>query len=92
MITSLSRMVTCHWSARRIGRYLDHDPAAPLTENEVRRLEEHLAICEKCAAVTADQRALTRALARWSQRRLPDDAAVSRMHLTLDRITGEGRP
>ena len=89
MITSLRRMVTCHWSARRIGRYLDNDPSAPLTEDEVRRLEEHLAICEKCAEATADQRALTRALARWSQQRLPDEAAMSRMHRTLDRITSE---
>ena len=40
MITSLRRMVTCHWSARRIGRYLDHDPSAPLTPAEVKRLED----------------------------------------------------
>ena len=87
MITSLRRMVTCHWSARRIGRYLDNDPSAPLTEHEVRRLEEHLAICERCTAVTAEQRALSGALARWSQTRLPDEAAMSRMQRTLERIT-----
>lgn len=90
MITSLRRMVTCHWSARRIGRYLDNDPSAPLTEDEARRLEEHLAICERCTTVAADQCALSRALARWSLQRLPDEATMSRMHLTLDRITGEG--
>lgn len=90
MITSLRRMVTCGWSARRIGRYLDNDPSAPLTEDEVRRLEGHLAICERCATATADQRALRHALGRWSQRRLPDDEALSRMHRTLERITSEG--
>ena len=90
MITSLRRMVTCHWSARRIGRYLDNDPSAPLTPAEVKRLEDHLAVCEKCAGVTAEHRALHRALSRWSQQRLPDEAALARLHDTLDRVTSEG--
>jgi predicted anti-sigma-YlaC factor YlaD len=83
-------MVTCHWSARRIGRYLDNDPTAPLTPSEVKRLEEHLAVCEKCSSVTEEHRALHRALSRWSQQRLPDDAALARLHATLDKITAEG--
>ena len=90
MITSLRRMVTCHWSARRIGRYVDNDPAAPLTPSEVKRLEDHLAVCEKCSGVTEEHHALHRALSRWSQQRLPDKAALARMHDTLDRITSEG--
>ncbi|MBA3310934.1 MAG: zf-HC2 domain-containing protein [Nocardioidaceae bacterium] len=90
MIASLRRMVTCHWSARRIERYLDNDPSAPLTLSEVRRLEEHLAVCEKCAHVGADQRALSRALSLWSQRRLVDEAALARMHDALNRVIAEG--
>lgn len=91
MITHLRRAITCHWSARRIGRYLDNDPSAPLTPSEIKRLEDHLSVCEKCAQVTAEHRALSRALARWSQRRLPDDQAMSRIHDSLDRIVGDGR-
>jgi hypothetical protein len=83
-------MVTCHWSARRIGRYLDDDPSAPLTRAEVRRLESHLAVCERCSGIRDEHRALHRALARWSQQRLPDEAALVRLHATLDRITTEG--
>jgi anti-sigma factor RsiW len=90
MITSLRRMVTCHWSARRIGRYLDNDPSAPLPPDQKRRLEEHLAVCRRCAGVTAEHRALNRALSRWSQQRLPDAAAMARMHEALERITREG--
>lgn len=90
MITSLRRMVTCHWSARRIGRYLDNDPAAPLTASEVKRLEDHLAICELCRGVTEEHRALHRALSRWSHTRLPDDDALARLHATLDRVAAEG--
>lgn len=89
MITSLRRMVTCHWSARRIGRYLDNDPTAPLTQSEVKRLEDHLAVCEKCTGVTAEHRVLHRALSRWSQQRLPDEAALARLHTTLDKITAQ---
>lgn len=90
MITSLRRMVTCQWSARRIGRYLDDDPSAPLTEQEIRRLEEHLANCARCAQVTAEHRALSRALSLWSRQRLPDQGAMQRMQEVLDRITKEG--
>jgi len=82
-------MVTCHWSARRIGRYLDNDPTAPLTPAEVKRLEDHLAVCEKCSGVTSEHRALSSALSRWSQQRLPDQAALTRLHATLDRITAQ---
>jgi hypothetical protein len=90
MITSLRRMVTCHWSARRIGRYLDQDPSAPLAPEEVRRLEEHLAVCEKCTRVTDEQRALSRALASWSQTGHIDEASLARLRETLDQITAEG--
>lgn len=90
MITSIRRMVTCHWSARRLGRYLDQDPAAPLTADEVRRLEAHLAVCERCARAAEEQRALSRALTRWSQRRLVDRDALSRMQDVLERIADEG--
>jgi hypothetical protein len=34
MMSSLLTMLTCHWSARRIQRYLDADPAALLGWSE----------------------------------------------------------
>lgn len=90
MITSLRRMITCHWSSRRIGHYLDNDPSAPLTPDEVRRLEDHLAVCEKCSAVRDEHRLLHRALSRWSRTRLPGDDALARLHDTLEHLTAEG--
>ena len=86
MIRSLATMLTCHWSARRIQRYLDADPSAPLDPAEVRRLEAHLAQCDKCTALANDYRRLDRALARWSGQRLPDRAAVERMHAVVDQL------
>lgn len=93
MIHALRQMVTCRWSARRIGRYLDADPSAPLTRAEVRRLEEHLAECERCGRATEEHRALRRALSRWSEHHhRPDAGSVARMHDALDRIVREDRP
>jgi len=89
MISSVRTMLTCHWSARRIQRYLDADPSAPLTPDEVERLEGHLAICEKCAEVCADHRLLRRRFARWSQARLPDPAMVARVRLAAHRVIAE---
>jgi len=89
MIRNLTMMLTCHWSARRIQRYLDADPSARLEPAEVRRLEAHLAQCDKCAALASDYRHLNRALTRWSGQRLPDRAAVERMHAVVDHLVDE---
>lgn len=88
MISSVRRMLTCHWSARRIQRYLDHDPSAVLAPGEVRGLEEHLAICENCTQLAAEHRSLNRALARWSGLP-PDPGSLGRLHASLDRLVNE---
>ena len=89
MISSIRMMLTCHWSARRIQRYLDHDPSAALAPGEVRRLEDHLAICEKCRQVAAEHQVLNRALARWSGQQLPDAGSLARLHAVMDRLVNE---
>lgn len=89
MTTSLRQMLTCHWSARRIQRYLDADPAALLSPAEVQRLEQHLAVCEKCTAAAQEYRGLGRVLARWSQQRLPDPAVTAPVHLAAERLMAE---
>ena len=87
MIGTLRQMLTCHWSARRIQRYLDSDPAAPLTPGEVARLEAHVAACDKCSEVLREYRALSRALGGWSRRRGVDQAAVDRLRGFLEDLT-----
>jgi anti-sigma factor RsiW len=82
-------MWTCHWARRRIQRYLDADPAALLTSEEVRRLEAHLATCERCTALTEEYRGVRRALARWSARRAPDPAALMRLRLAAEQLIAE---
>jgi hypothetical protein len=89
VISSVRTMLTCHWSARRIQRYLDHDPSAVLAPGEVRRLEEHLAICEKCTQVAAEHQSLNRALSRWSGQQPPDPESLARLHAAMDRIVNQ---
>lgn len=92
MSGALRQMLTCHWSARRIQRYLDSDPAAPLTPGEVARLQAHLATCERCSRVLTEHRALHRALSLWSGRRPVDPAAVARIRGFVDELSqGEQR-
>lgn len=91
MISYIRAMITCRWAARRLSQYLDADPAAPLDPTELRRLEAHLATCERCTAVLADYTNLSRALAGWTQHRTPDPGSVARMHDLLDELTTEGR-
>ena len=79
-------MVTCHWSARRIQRYLDSDPAALLDDAEIRRLEAHLAECDKCRAAATEYRQIDSALSRWAARRMPDPDSVTHMHEVVDRL------
>ncbi|MEO5983347.1 MAG: zf-HC2 domain-containing protein [Pedococcus sp.] len=92
MIGSLRRMVTCHWTARHIERYLDADPAAPLTPEEVSRLESHLAICARCTQVAGEHRALHRALSLWPGRPIPDPATVERLRGFVDELVDDDQP
>ena len=89
MITALRRMATCHWTARRLQRYLDADPSAPLTPGEVARLESHLAICEKCTRLSEEHQVLRRALEHWPGAALPDPAAVTRLRSLVEDLSRE---
>lgn len=89
MIGTLRQMLTCMWSARRIQRYLDADPAAPLTPGEVARLEGHLATCERCTRVVAENRALHRALSLWSGSASVDPGSVDRVRDFLSTINDQ---
>ncbi len=86
MITAIRTMLTCRWSARRIQRYLDADPAAALAPHEQRRLAEHLATCARCTEAADQYRGLQRALLRWSARRAPDPAVAARLQRYTEQV------
>lgn len=82
MMSMLTTMLTCRWSARRIQRYLDADPAAPLGPREVERPRAHLATCAKSAAAVNDYRGIRRVLAGWLTWPVPDPGALGRLRST----------
>ncbi|MGB3185241.1 MAG: hypothetical protein WBG36_13660 [Ornithinimicrobium sp.] len=85
-------MVTCHWAARRLQRYLDADPSAMLKTDEVGRLEAHLAVCERCTAVLSEYRGLKRVFARWAREAQPDPDTVARLNAFARSLSsGESR-
>lgn len=88
-MSMITTMWTCHWAGRRIQRYLDADPAAALTSEEVHRLRAHLAICERCSSSAADHQGLRRALATWARGRTPDPAQVARVRETARQLIAE---
>lgn len=92
MTASLRMLLTCHWSARRIQRYLDGERGVPLSADEVSRLQRHLAVCEQCSALADEHRLLRTVLSGLSGRTLPADDAVARMQHRVDRIVAEQSP
>lgn len=86
MIRAARMMLTCHWSARRIQRYLDSDPAALLHPRQVHRVQAHLAECAKCSAAAAEYRQIDTALSRWALRRIPDPESIAQLHHVMDRL------
>ncbi len=92
MITAVRTMLRCHWSARRIQRYLDADPSAPLTPAETRKLVAHLDTCTRCTAAADEYRGLRRTLMRLSQRHPTDAAAVRRLRRVSERLITEDQP
>ena len=91
MTAGIRQMLTCHWTARRLQRYLDADPSAPLSPGEITRLEEHVAICERCTEVMRQHRVLHRALSLWSGARPADPAEVDRLRAVLDDLIEQRR-
>ncbi len=89
-VSMIQTLMTCHWTGRRVQRYLDADPSAPLDAAQIARLEAHLDECERCAAISHDFRVLRVALGRWATP--ADDEAVQRLRGLVDTMTkGEQR-
>lgn len=85
MAMSPRQMVACHRNRRRLQRFLDRDPAAPLTPAELLEVEHHLSQCERCTGLAEEYRALHRSLQTWGSVLGPDDDAVRRVHDALAR-------
>ncbi len=85
-------LTTCWWAARRLDRYLDADPAAVLSDSDVRRLERHASTCRRCAADLAERREVREKLRRHRDRSAPDVSALRRLDALADHLRTRGKP
>ncbi len=86
-ISEVISMPECHWVKSHLTQYLDRDPSAPLTDAELRRLEAHIAICDKCATISEDYRETSKALRQLRTR--VDQESVDRLSNSLKRLIAE---
>ncbi len=85
-------MLECWWSGRVLDRYVEQQPATPLTPAERDRLERHLAVCERCATSAAERRRVLAALDRLGDHHAPPPASLRRAHdLVRDLTDGDPR-
>ncbi len=86
-ISEAISMPECHWVKAHLIRYLDRDPSAPLSDQELTRLQSHIAICDKCAAISEEYRETSEALSQL--RTHVDQASIARLSESLKKLTLE---
>lgn len=86
-LSEVLSMRECHWVTRHLSEYLDRDPSAPLTAEEGSRLENHIAICEKCASISREFAETSLALKAY--RNHNDADSISRLTQSLNKLTNE---
>ncbi len=86
-ISDVISMPECHWVRAHLIRYLDRDPAAPLSAEELARLETHIAICDKCASISDEYRETSDALSQL--RTHVDEESIARLSASLEKLTLE---
>jgi len=86
-ISEVMSMPECHWVKSHLTQYLDRDPSAPMSEAELIRLEAHIAICERCAAVSENYRETSKALSQL--RTHVDQESIDRLSNSLKRLISE---
>ena len=86
-ISEVMSMPECHWVRAHLIQYLDRDPSAPLSDEELARLQTHIAICDKCAAISDEYRETSKALSQL--RTHVDDDSIARLSASLKKLTLE---
>ena len=79
----------CKINSRRLSRYIDRDPDAPLNESEIRKVKAHIAECEKCTAVVTDFTNMKSAMRWLGANQPPDESGIERLKHALDLKSAE---
>lgn len=84
-ISEIISMPECRWVRSHLTQYLDRDPSAPLSDEELAKLETHIAICDKCAAISEEYRETSKALSQL--RTHADQESIDRLSNSLKKLT-----
>lgn len=79
--------IHCHQTAKRLSKYLDMDPSAPLSQLELSRVREHLAECQKCTELANDLKNVKSRLRWLGASRLADQSSLAKLTVTLDGLS-----
>lgn len=80
---NLAVAVRCKINSRRLSRYIDRDPAAPLSESEILKVQLHLVECEKCAVAVRDLTNMKYAMRWLGSSQMPDESSIERLKQSL---------
>ena len=83
----LMQAIRCKRTARLLSRYVDMDPSARLSDEEIGRVRKHLAECEKCTAMVGDLNRMKSSLRWLGSSHLPDESSLSHLKATLDDLS-----
>jgi len=86
-ISEVMSMPECRWVRAHLTQYLDRDPSAPLSDEELARIQAHIAICDRCSAISEDYRETARALSQY--RKHIDQDSIERLSNSLKKLTSE---
>ena len=81
----LMTAIRCKINSRRLTRFIDRDFSAPLTESEILKVREHLAVCEKCTAAILELSSMKSTLRWLGSSQLPDESSIERIKQSLTR-------
>lgn len=83
---NLMQAIRCRRTGKLLSRYLDMDPDALLSREEIVRVRAHLAECEKCTSTMKDMSRIKASL-RWiGESQLPDQSSLSNLRAILERL------
>ncbi len=86
-ISEVISMPECHWVRAHLIRYLDRDPSAPLSGEELARLQTHIVICDRCTVIFEEYRETSKALSQL--RTHVDQESIARLSDSLEKHTLE---
>jgi predicted anti-sigma-YlaC factor YlaD len=90
-MTSIRQLRECHRTAKKLQFFLDRDPSAPLSDEDRRRVQAHLAECEKCSTLSSEYQALHASLQQLGSSMTPEPQVVDRVKVALNRaLEAEG--